>query len=149
MNTRKMMMIAAAAMLAPCFVSAQDAPAAGADTAAGGGTVIFFREKKMMGAAIRFKVRENDVQLCKLGSGSFCKIQVPAGTHLYDVHTEAKDQLSLDVKPGETYYVISSISMGAFAGHPKLTLSDQATYDGMKAKLKDNTGKDLADKDDK
>ena len=75
---------------------------------------------------------------------------MPAGTHQYDVHTEAKDQLALDVKPGETHYVVSSISMGAFAGHPKLTVTDKATFDGMKDKLKDNTGKDLKDgKDDK
>lgn len=146
MKTRRMGWLAAA-LLAPGFASAQDGAAAGATAAPGGGTVIFFREKKMMGAAIRFKVRENGTQLCKLGSGTFCTVQVPAGTHQYDVHTEAKDQLSLEVKPGETYYVISSISMGAFAGHPKLTLTDKATFDGMKDKLKDNTGKDL--KDDK
>jgi hypothetical protein len=149
MKTRTMTVLVAAALLAPCFAGAQDAAAPGAAAASGGGTVVFFREKKMLGAAIRFKVRENDVQLCKLGSGTFCTVQVPAGTHLYDVHTEAKDQLSLEVKPGETYYVISSISMGAFAGHPKLTVTDKATFDGMKDKLKDNTGKDLADKDDK
>ena len=149
MKTRTMTVLMAVGLLAPCFAGAQDTAAPGAATASGGGTVIFFREKKMLGAAIRFKVRENDVQLCKLGSGTFCTVQVPAGTHLYDVHTEAKDQLSLEVKPGETYYVISSISMGAFAGHPKLTVTDKATFDGMKDKLKDNTGKGLADKDDK
>jgi hypothetical protein len=71
---------------------------------------------------------------------------VASGSHQYDVHTEAKDHLALDVKPGETYYVISSISMGAFAGHPKLTVTDKATFDGMKDKLKDNTGKDLKEK---
>jgi hypothetical protein len=103
----------------------------------------------MVGAAIRFKVRENGVELCKLGSGTFCTLQVPAGSHRYDVHTEAKDQLTMDVKPGETYYVVSSISMGAFAGHPKLTVTDKTTFDGMKDKLKDNTGKDLKTKDDK
>jgi hypothetical protein len=147
MKTKKRVAIMAG-LLVPAFAGAQDpanaaasAPAADASTA--GGTVIFFREKKMMGAAIRFKVRENEVELCKLGSGTFCTVQASAGTHLYDVHTEAKDQLSLEVKPGETYYVVSSISMGAFAGHPKLVVTDKATFDGMKDKLKDNTGKDL------
>jgi hypothetical protein len=158
MKIRKACLVLAAALLVPAIAGAQDsvnaspAPAAtsAADAGAGVGTVIFFREKKMMGAAIRFKVRENGVQLCKLGSGTFCKVEMPAGTHLYDVHTEAKDQLSLDVKPGETYYVVSTISMGAFAGHPKLAVTDQATFEGMKAKLKDNTGKDLKDdKEDK
>ena len=153
MRTGKLGLLAAAALLVPCWVSGQDAVAPAAAVAvtgdAGAGTVIFFREKKMVGAAIRFKVRENGVELCKLGSGTFCTLQVPAGTHQYDVHTEAKDQLTMDVKPGETYYVVSTISMGAFAGHPKLTVTDKATFDGMKEKLKDNTGKDLKTKDDK
>ena len=156
MRTTKMGLLAVAAMLVPCLGWAQDAAATAAATPAaptaptapvaadaGTGTVIFFREKKMVGAAIRFKVRENGVELCKLGSGTFCNLQVPAGTHVYDVHTEAKDQLTLEVKPGETYFVVSTISMGAFAGHPKLTVTDKATFDGMEAKLKDNTGKDL------
>ncbi len=148
MNTKKLALLAAAALLVPCLASAEDVAAATtpAASAAETGTVIFFREKKMMGAAIRFKVRENEVELCKLGSGTFCSLQVPAGSHQYDVHTEAKDRLTLEVKPGETYYVISAISMGAFAGHPKLTVTDKATFDGMKAKLKDNTGKDLKEK---
>jgi len=148
MKTGKLWLLAAAALLTPCFAPAEEAtaPAEPAASASETGTVIFFREKKMMGAAIRFKVRENDVELCKLGSGTFCSLQVASGSHQYDVHTEAKDHLALDVKPGETYYVISSISMGAFAGHPKLTVTDKATFDGMKDKLKDNTGKDLKEK---
>ena len=151
MKTGKLGLLAAFALLVPCMVSGQETaePATPVTGDVGAGTVIFFREKKMLGAAIRFKVRENGVELCKLGSGSFCSLQVPAGTHLYDVHTEAKDQLTMDVKPGETYYVVSSISMGAFAGHPKLTVTDKATFDGMKEKLKDNTGKDLKTQDDK
>jgi hypothetical protein len=146
MKNKKLGLLLATGLLIPWGVGAQDNAAAGA-SAPGNGTVIFFREKKMLGAAVRYKVRENDVQLCKLGSGTFCMLQVAAGTHNYDVHTEAKDKLTLDVKPGETYYVVGSISMGAFAGHPKLTVTDKNTFDGMKAKLKDNTGKDL--KDDK
>jgi len=148
MNKRTISLWLSAALLAPCVAGAQDAAAptvAAADT----GTVIFFREKKMVGAAIRYKVRENEVELCKLGSGTFCTVQASAGAHKYDVHTEASDQLTVDVKPGQTYYVVGAISMGAFAGHPKLTVTDKATFDGMKGKLKDNTGKDLKTGGDK
>ena len=45
--------------------------------------------------------------------------------------------------------MIGGISMGVFAGHPNLSPSDKTTYEGMKAKLKDNTGKDLGGPDDK
>jgi hypothetical protein len=33
--------------------------------------------------------------------------------------------------------------MGFMAGHPNLSPSTKETFDGMKDKLKDNTGKDL------
>ncbi len=136
-----------ALLLAPgAAMSADNAPAAApAATAASGetGTVVFFREKKMMGAAISYKVRENGIELCKLGSGSFCTVQVPAGKHEYVTKTEAKDVLTMEVESGETYYVQASISMGVVAGHSNLAPSTRDVFEGMKAKLKDNTGKDL------
>jgi hypothetical protein len=134
-----------ALVLAPGAVLSQDTPAAAAPAAdaASTGTVVFFREKKMMGAAISYKVRENGVELCKLSNGSFCTVQVPAGKHEYVTKTEAKDVLNLEVESGETYYVQASISMGVMAGHSNLAPSTKEAYEGMKAKLKDNTGKDL------
>ena len=133
------------AMLVPLAASSQEAAVAAPEVSGTGetGTVIFFREKKFAGAAVRYKVRENGVELCKLGSGTYCTVQVPVGKHQYVVHSEAKDMLTLEVEPGETYYVLGSISIGFMAGHPNLSPSDLATFDGMKAKLKDNTGKDL------
>ncbi|HEU4779108.1 MAG TPA: DUF2846 domain-containing protein [Steroidobacteraceae bacterium] len=133
-------------MLTPFAANSQDttAPAAGAAAAdTSTGTVVFFREKKFAGAAISYKVRENGVELCKLKSGSYCTVQVPAGKHVYEVHSEAKDALTLEVEPGETYYVIGAISVGFLAGHPNLSPSDKGAFDGMKVKLKDNTGQDL------
>ncbi len=143
-------------LLAPASGMTQEAPAqeaaAPVDTMASAGsvatgTVIFFREKKFAGSAIRYKVRENGVELGKLSSGSFFTVQAPAGTHQYTVHSEAKDVLTLEVEPGETYYVIGGISIGVFAGRPNLSPSDQATFDGMKPKLKDVTGKDIGGAD--
>jgi len=135
----------AALALAPCVTLSQDnaATAAPASDAASTGTVVFFREKKMMGAAISYKVRENGVELCKLGSGSFCTVTVPVGKHAYVTKTEATDVLNMEVESGETYYVQASISMGVVAGHSNLAPSTKEVYEGMKAKLKDNTGKDL------
>jgi hypothetical protein len=145
--------ILALAIVAPLAAHSQEtltptvaAPAAAA--AGETGTVVFFREKKFAGAALRYKVRENGVELCKLKSGTFCSIQVPVGKHEYVVHSEAKDVLTLEVESGETYYVVGAISMGFLAGHPNLSPSSKETFDGMKAKLKDNTGKDL-NSDDK
>jgi hypothetical protein len=133
-------------ILTPFAASSQDtaAPAAGAAAAeASTGTVVFFREKKFAGAAVSYKVRENGVELCKLKSGTYCNVQVSTGKHVYEVHSEAKDVFTLEVESGETYYVVGAISMGFMAGHPNLSPSDKGTFEGMKAKLKDNTGQDL------
>lgn len=135
-----------AVLCAPLGALAQDAaapaaPAAGASGATG--TVVFFREKKFVGGGIAYKVRENGVELCKLKNGSYCTVQVPVGKHAYEVHSEAKDVLNLEVESGETYYVSFGVSVGVFAGHPNLSPSSKTAYDALNGKLKDNTGKDL------
>ena len=143
--------VLALAILMPLAASSQEpaatatatATAATAAETAGGGTVVFFREKKFAGAAISYKVREKGVELCKLKSGTFCNVQVPAGKHEYEVHSEAKDVLTLEVEPGETYYVVGAMSVGFMAGRPNLSPSNKTSFEGMKAKLKDNTGQDL------
>jgi hypothetical protein len=143
---------ALAAMAPFAAYSQETAPAAPvAAPSEGAGTVVFFREKKFAGAAISYKVRENGVELCKLKSGTFCSVAVPVGKHEYVVHSEAKDVLTLEVESGETYYVLGALSVGFLAGRPNLSPSDKAAFDGMKAKLKDNTGQGLGadDKDEK
>ena len=139
-----------ALLLAPGAAMSADKAAPDLDTvvtadslAPGLGSVVFFREKKMMGAAISYKVRENGVELCKLGSGSYCTLYLPVGKHEFVTKTEAKDVLTLEVEEGETHYVQASISMGVVAGHSNLAPSTKDVFEGMKAKLKDNTGKDL------
>jgi len=115
------------------------APAAEAATAAAGdhATIVFFRPKKMVGAAVGFKVREGDVELGKLRNGTYFVLKVSPGRHEYVVHSEAKDILTMETEAGETYYVQGTLGMGVVAGRPNLSPSDQATFDSMKAKLKE------------
>ncbi len=106
---------------------------------AGKGQVVFFREKKFAGSAIRYMVREGTTELGKISSGVYFVLAADPGKHTYSVHSEAKDDLTLEVEAGETYYVISGVTMGFMAGHPHLTPSDQATFDGMADKLRTST----------
>ena len=135
-----------ALVLSATLAGAQKAPnppaAAAPDPSKG--TIVFFREKKFAGAAVRYKVREGEVELGRLGSGTYFTVQATPGTHQYTVHSEAKDVLTLEVDPGEIYYVIGSITMGALAGHPNLSPSDVATFEAMKPKMKDVTGEAIA-----
>jgi hypothetical protein len=98
--------------------------------------IVFFRANRFAGAAIKFKVRENEVELGKLGSGNYILAQVEPGKHTYTVHSEAKDVTNIEVEAGETYFVVGTITMGFMAGHPNLTPSTAATFETEMKKLK-------------
>lgn len=127
---------APAAPSVPAAATPAAAPESAAAPASGGtGTIIFFRPKKFIGAAIGFIVREGSTELGKLRNGNFFSIQAPAGVHHYVVHSETKDELTIEVEAGETYYVQGSLGMGLVAGRPNISPSDAATYDAVKDKL--------------
>ena len=132
--------------------SQEQAPAA--DTAAAAATgedqasIVFYRPKKMMGAAMGFKVREDDAELGKLRNGTYFVLRVAPGRHEYTVHSEKKDVLTMEVEAGETYYVIGTVGMGVVAGRPNLSPSDQATFESMKEKLKEKPPIEAGDKEE-
>ncbi len=121
----------------PAEAAASSDSVAGAAIDEAYGTIVFFRPRKMIGAAVGFKVREGDVELGKLRNGTFFVLNVAPGSHAYVVHSEARDVLTMEVEAGETYYVQGTLGMGIVAGRPNLAPSDQATFDSMKAKLKE------------
>jgi len=108
------------------------------------GTVVFFRSPKLAGFGTRYRVREDDRELGKLSRATYFTIEVPAGTHHYWAFYEGPDLITIDVEPGETYYVRGELTLGVLNPHPNLTPSDKATFESMKARLTDVTGKYIA-----
>lgn len=98
--------------------------------------VVFFRPSKFVGAAVGFKVRENDVELGKLRNGNYFVLAVEPGEHTYVVHSETKDVTPIEAEAGETYFLSGSISMGVMAGRPNLSPSDAASFAAALPKLK-------------
>ena len=130
---------APAAEVAPAAATAAAASAGNGIIAAAPadkGQIVFFRPSKMMGAAIGFKVREGETELGKLRNGKYFVAQVEPGTHVYKVHGETKDELTMEIEAGETYYVQGTLGMGIVAGRPNLGPSDEATFMSLSKKLK-------------
>ena len=98
--------------------------------------VVFFRPSKFAGAAVGFKVRENDVELGKLRNGNYFAIEVAPGQHAYVVHSEAKDVTNIEAEAGETYFLSGNITMGFMAGRPNLSPSDVTAFEAVLPKLK-------------
>jgi len=104
----------------------------------GKGQVVFFRAKTLLGTGLWFKVRENGVALGKLSNGAYFVRVTDPGVHTFTAATEpeAKDQLKLEVDPGQTYYVEGDVSKGVAIGVPDLSPSDQAAFDKASKSLK-------------
>jgi hypothetical protein len=107
------------------------------------GVVVFFREKKYIGGGVAFKVREGDVELGKLSNGTYFTVRTRPGLHKYEVHAETRDVLTLEVEPGETYFVSFGLGVGVLAGRPNLAPSDRQTFIKLYDQLKDVTGKGI------
>ena len=82
-----------------------------------------------------------------LGDSTICRVKNNFKTTLHIkkeglntlwAKTEAKSEVSIDVKMGKTYYLRCGITMGAFVGRPKLALIDSKTgrpeFQSFKAK---------------
>jgi hypothetical protein len=126
----------ATAPAAPTTALSEKVTAAIGTPGPGKALVVFFRPGKFVGAAVGFKVRENDVELGKLRNGNYFAIEVEPGQHSYVVHSETKDVTTIEAEAGETYFLSGSISMGIMAGRPNLAPSDAAAFEDVLPKLK-------------
>jgi hypothetical protein len=102
---------------------------------AGKGQIVFFRPSGQ-GMLINCTIHEGDAQISKLGDSKYFILTAEPGPHKYMVRSEAKDELTLEVEPGETYFVRCSIGMGIIAGRPNLAPSDKALFDKKSKHLK-------------
>ncbi len=100
---------------------------------AGKGQVVFYRPGSIAGMALGCTIREDGAEQARLGSGKYYALSVAPGKHVYTTQSEAKDVLTLDVEPGETYFVKCKIGAGIMAGRPNLSPAD-ATEFAAKAK---------------
>ncbi|MCA3693345.1 DUF2846 domain-containing protein [Aquidulcibacter sp.] len=101
----------------------------------GKGQVVFFRQAKLTGAALSFSIREGDTGIGKLQNGSYFVHVVDPGPREFNIQSEVTDTLRLEIEPGETYFVVQSITMGIMIGRPILTPSDAQTFQNKKMKV--------------
>ena len=96
--------------------------------AEGMGQVVFFRPSRMTGMAVSFSVREGDTGIGKLTNGTYFVHASEPGTKEYNIASEARDTLRMEIEAGETYYVIQSISLGLLIARPNLTPSSETAF---------------------
>lgn len=103
---------------------------------AGKGLVVFYRKPLFSLVPFNWIVREGKTEVCQMEAGTYCAAAVDPGDHTFEVHSEVKNDLTLEVDAGETYYVIGTITMGMIINRPNIAPADKAQFDALSAKLK-------------
>lgn len=138
---------------APQAAPAADAPAAPSAQSvalqnpieappAGKGQIVFFRPARLTGMAVSFSVREGDTGIGKLTNGTYFVHVTDPGTKEYNISSETRDTLRLEIEEGETYYVIQTIGMGVLMARPNLTPSTAEEFQNKKLKVTKATATD-------
>lgn len=108
----------------------------------GKGQVVFFRPSRITGMAVSFSVREGDNGIGKLTNGTYFVHDADLGTKEYNISSETRDTLRLEIEEGETYYVIQTIGMGILMARPNLTPSTATEFQDKKLKVTRATATD-------
>ena len=103
----------------------------------GMGQVVFFRRRSLLGTGQWFNVREEGEALGKLTNGAYFIAPLQPRVHRFTATSEPefKDQLTLKIDPGETYYVEGVLTKGLVIGVADLTPSDKARFDELSGDL--------------
>jgi hypothetical protein len=102
--------------------TAEKAPATQAALApASVGLIHVYRQRRFVGSALSPSIYVDDQQVARVGNGRRFTAKLTPGTH--GIRSDDKSSsVSLDVKPGQDYYIRIDEEPGALKGHGKLTL---------------------------
>lgn len=98
------------------------APATGASTGASDGSCLrVYRQRRYAGSALAPSIYVDEQQIARVGNGRRVSIRLTPGSHT--IRSDDKSSaISLDVKPGQDYFVRVDEATGFWKGHGRLTL---------------------------
>lgn len=98
------------------------APAPNASASAADATCLrVYRQRRYAGSALAPSIYVDDKQIARVGNGRRVSIRLTPGPHT--VRSDDKSSaISLDVKPGQDYFIRVDEATGFWKGHGRLTL---------------------------
>jgi hypothetical protein len=133
----RLLAVAAALMLTGCAATGPrytEVEAGFPTLRPGDGRLLVYRVGGL-GGAVRPDVRLNGEVIGKSQPDGFFFVDRPSGRYTVSARTEVEATLDVTLTEGETTYVLSSITLGVFVGHPKLSLQSESAAAGQLAGL--------------
>ncbi len=84
------------------------------------GLVYIYRPSSFIGGGVSYDVKVGERVITTLYNGGYYPYFAKPGELELWARTEAKSSVTLDVKPGETYYVKGTVGVGFLVGRPHL-----------------------------
>lgn len=101
-----------------------------------GSAIVFFREWAFTGGGMTYFITEDTKNIGLLKAGSYFVYKASPGKHTYSAETETRSSVTLDIQPGQIYYIEGGIGMGFWAGRPQLSEVTKPVFDKIKMDLK-------------
>ncbi len=95
------------------------------------GVVYVYRPKGFVGSAVVYKVHANGTPVSALPPGRYFVYQ-GVGPVEFSAKTEIRTAVTIDIQPGQTYYIKGGVLPGAFIGN---ALLQQVTPDRGEAEI--------------
>ncbi|HNW51040.1 MAG TPA: hypothetical protein PKH79_08160 [Prolixibacteraceae bacterium] len=95
------------------------------------------------GALVSYDLHLGDTVICRVNNNWKKTLKIRKdGLNTLWARTEVKDEIPIEIKFGNEYYIRCGITMGAFVGHPQLELVDKpsgkAEFQSIKRSRSDN-----------
>jgi len=84
------------------------------------GLVYIYRPSGIMGSGVAYNVKVGDNVVTTLHSGGYFPYYSKPGEVEFWAKTESRSAVTIDVKPGQVYYLKGTLGVGFFVGRPHL-----------------------------
>jgi hypothetical protein len=89
-----------------------------------------------LGGGVYYDVKANGKVVTTLYSGGYYPFVADPGEIEFSAKTEASDEVTIDVKPSQTYFIRGTVGLGFLVGHPHLTVVPAADAEAEIKELK-------------
>jgi len=86
--------------------------------------VYIYRPYTVLGSGVRYHVAAQGSDIVYLEPGGYFPYFAEPGEVEFWAETEARESITTDLEPGETYYLKGSVGIGVMIGRPRLEFVD-------------------------